>query len=190
MIIFLLFLAPYTLYFHILFHIWPTNDRNQGKNWPDVVYKVLHTPLGSWGRIKDLTACNLFDLLSQMWQLEADYNYIIFVLVKMLLNQEPAYWVWYFEIDWRYMLSVSNFIHICMFCFGCMHWQLGDLMVKMLARCTGDPRFDPRVENQNFQWSFIQNPSWTSFGWDVKLAVPCTNVYAGQVKDPTHEVNV
>ena len=31
-----------------------------------------------------------------------------------------------------------------------------------------------------------QNPSWMSFGWDIKLAAPYTSVYAGQVKDPTH----
>ena len=32
--------------------------------------------------------------------------------------------------------------------------------------------------------------AYTAILDDVKLAAPCTSVYAGQVKDPTHGVNV
>ena len=69
--------------------------------------------------------------------------------------------------------------------------QLGGLVVKTLACCAGGPGIDPRAGNPKFSRDLHQqNPSWMSFGWDVKLAVPCTSVYAGQVKDPTHGVNV
>ena len=69
--------------------------------------------------------------------------------------------------------------------------QLGGLVVKSQTCCAGGPGFDPRVENSKFSKDLHQQiPSWMSLGWDVKLAAPCTSVYAGQVKDPTHGVNV
>ena len=38
-----------------------------------------------------------------------------------------------------------------------------------------------------YKW---QNSSWSMFGWYVKFEVPCSSVYACQVKDPTHGLNV
>ena len=60
-------------------------------------------------------------------------------------------------------------------------------MGKMLACCVGAPGFGPWEVKF---WLHQQNPSWMSFGCDVKLAVPCARVYAGQAKDATHGVNV
>ena len=68
---------------------------------------------------------------------------------------------------------------------------MGGLVVNTLTCCAGGPGFDPRVENTIFSTDLRQQyPSWMSFGWDVKLVVPCTSVYSGQVKEPIHGVNV
>ena len=60
-------------------------------------------------------------------------------------------------------------------------WAAGGLVVKTLSCCTGCPRFDSLVENPKFSTDLHQqNPRWMSFRWDIKLAVTCISVYAGQ----------
>ena len=47
----------------------------------------------------------------------------------------------------------------------CTSPHLGGLVVKTPASCAGGPRFDPRVENQEFSMDlYQQNPFWISFG--------------------------
>ena len=67
-------------------------------------------------------------------------------------------------------------------------------MVKTLACCPGGPGFDPRAggEPKIFQGpssakSQLASRSDETLNWWP--LVPCS-VYAGQVKDPTHGVNV
>ena len=57
-------------------------------------------------------------------------------------------------------------------------------MVKTLACCAGggEPKIFQGPSSEKSQLDVIQ--------WNVKLAAPCTSVCAGQVKDPTHGVNV
>ena len=63
----------------------------------------------------------------------------------------------------------------------------GILVVKKLACCAGGPVFDPRKDSPKFSRNLHQqNLSWMSFRLVIELAVPCTSVHAGQVKDPTH----
>ena len=60
--------------------------------------------------------------------------------------------------------------------------QLCGLVVKILACCAGGIGFDPWEENPICTTDLHQqNPSWMSFRWDIKLAIPCTSVNARQV---------
>ena len=49
----------------------------------------------------------------------------------------------------------------------------------------------PGWRTLNFLLTYIsKDPSWISFRREVELVIPCISVYAWQVKDPTHEINV
>ena len=70
-------------------------------------------------------------------------------------------------------------------------WQLSGLVIKVLACCTGGPGFDPWMENPKFSIDIHQQRSKLDIvRRNVEFVIPCTSVYAWQVKDPTHEINV
>ena len=58
----------------------------------------------------------------------------------------------------------------------------------------GSPRFDPQEESPKFSTDIHQQKSQLDVvrmrRYIGNLAIPGTSDYAGQVKDPTHEVNV
>ena len=68
-------------------------------------------------------------------------------------------------------------------------------MLKMIACLIGGqmsgPWFDTWVKNQTFSMDrYQENLSRVSFRYGVRLVVPCTRIYARQVNDPTHELNM
>ena len=111
-----------------------------------------------------------------------------FILACYKVNLLSSDVMWFshdYSVLWQYNTSYVS--KMSLFKGLCALKPLGGLVVKTLACCAGGTGFDPRVENLKFSKDLHQqNPRWMSFGWDVKLAAPCTSVYAGQVKDPTH----
>ena len=63
--------------------------------------------------------------------------------MKQFLNIYYAQSTLFFDIHDECFMMYEHILHI-----GLLLEQLGGLVVKTLAYCTGGPRFDPRMEKQ------------------------------------------